>query len=144
MSICECHLRCVLHIRGLRVAVLDDHDIQCLPTDVPNCRLHVFIYVFADVLVDKLRRCLFCLKIEAFLFICGPRSASGPPSKPLVKPFPDDAVSCGFPRRYEVVRNIRSVPNQGSERFYRSPDRFMAVDRVKCSISDPFSNMVLC
>jgi len=41
-----------------------------------------------------------------------------------------------------VVCDIRGVPNECSKRFYRSPNRFVTVNRIKCFMRDPISNTV--
>jgi len=95
-----------------------------------------------DVLVEEPCRCLFCLKIDGFLSSNAVHAVPVPPGKPFMKSFSDDVVRSGFPSRYEVVCDIRGVPNECSKRFYRSPNRFVTVNRIKCFMRDPISNTV--
>jgi len=95
--LCKCHLHCVVHVWSLTAAVIGNRVGQCFHADVLNRCLHVIIHIVVDVLVEEPCRCLFCLKIDGFLFKCGPRSAPVPPGKPFMKSFSDDVVRSGFP-----------------------------------------------
>lgn len=104
---------------------------QCRSTDVTDGRFDVFTHVPADVPLDEPRRDAFRLVVDGLVFVSDPRGVTGPPGEPLVKPVADDLLCPGFPLGDEVCCEFLVTPNQRGERSYRSPRRFVTVDRVE-------------